>query len=208
MATIACFLFCLFLAILDLWAGFIKDQTPPGEEFPLKGALATSCLPPSLPQGCEGEVGGEPGPGGEGEENGNDEGEEERGEAEEDDPEGAEGVGLGEGDEEPGERDEADEQKADEKEEAEGEYGVSSIEYGEEEAGPRERGEVGAGVIDEERARGALPSAGRSSEQEDAVHGGETEEEERRGKDEREEDRPGPHEGFSGQRIGSNVLVN
>ena len=47
-----------------------------------------------LPQGGEGEVGGEPGPGGEGEENGDGEGEEERGETEEDDPEGAEGMGA------------------------------------------------------------------------------------------------------------------
>ena len=46
----------------------------------------------SLPQGREGEVGDEPGPGGEGEEDGDGEGKEERGEAEEDDPEGAEGV--------------------------------------------------------------------------------------------------------------------
>ena len=115
---------------------------------------------------------------------------------------------AGEGDEEPGVRDEADEKQSSEQEDAEGEYGVSSIEYGEDESGPCERGEVGVGVIDEERARGALPSARRSSEQEDAVHGSETEEEERRREDEREEDCPGPHEGFSDERIGSNVLVN
>ena len=44
----------------------------------------------SLPQDVEGEAGGEPEPVHEGEEGGDGEGEEERGEAEEDDPEGAE----------------------------------------------------------------------------------------------------------------------
>ena len=79
-------------------------------------------------------------------------------------------------------RDEADEQKASEQEEAEEEYGVSSIEYGKEEAGPGERGEVGAGVIDEERPRGALPSARRSAEQEDAVDDTKAEQEKDRGR--------------------------
>ena len=102
-------------------------------------------------------------------------------------------------------RDEADEEQADEQETALGEEAELEDK---EESNPRERGEVGAGVIDEERARGALPSARRSSEQEDKVDDGETEEEKRCGEDEREEDRPGSHEGFSGQCIGSNVLVN
>ena len=44
-------------------------------------------------------------------------------------------------------RDETDEQQPGEEEDADGEYGVSSIEYGEEEAGPGEGGEVGAGVV-------------------------------------------------------------
>ena len=46
-----------------------------------------------LPEGGEGEVGDEPGPEGGGDEAGDGEAEEERGEAKEDDPEGAEGVG-------------------------------------------------------------------------------------------------------------------
>ena len=158
--------------------------------------------------GTKGEVRDEPGPEGGGDEAGDGEGEEEAGEAEEDDPEGAEGMDASKGDEEPGVRDEANEEKPGEEEDAEGEYGVSSIEYGEEEAGPRERGEVGAGVIDEERARGALPPSGRSSEQEDAVDDDEAEQEQGGGESEREEDRPGGHEGFSGQRIGSHILVN
>ena len=50
----------------------------------------------SLPKRGEGEVGGEPGPEGGGDEAGDGEGEEEAGEAEEDDPQGAEGMGAGE----------------------------------------------------------------------------------------------------------------
>ena len=102
-------------------------------------------------------------------------------------------------------RDDADEEKPGEQENG---FREEAEFEDEEEAGPGEGGEVSAGVVDEERARGALPSTRRSSEQEDAVHGNETEEEERRGKDEREEYRPGPHEGFSERRIGSYVLVN
>ena len=115
------------------------------------------------------------------------------------------GVGLGEGDEEPGVRDEADEEKPGEQEDALSDEAELECE---DESGPGERGEVGAGMIDEERARGAFPSTRRSSEQEDAVDDGETEEEERCGEDEREEDCPGPHEGFSDERIRSYVLVN
>lgn len=110
--------------------------------------------------------------------------------------------------EEPGVRDEADEEKADEQPDANGEYGVSSIEYGEEEAGPGERGEVGAGVVDQERTGGALPSAGRSAQQEDGVHEAETKEKKGRRQDDREQKAPGRHEGFSERRIGSDILVD
>lgn len=147
-----------------------------------------------LPQRGEGEVGDEPGPEGGGDEAGDGEGEKEAGESEEDDPQGAEGMCAGEGNEEPAVCDEADKQEAAKQEEALRDERELECE---DESGPSERGEVGAGVIDEECAGGALPATGRAAKQKDAVNDDEAEEEKGRGQCKREEDRPGGHEGFS-----------
>ena len=70
------------------FAGLVLLDRPRGAATCMYKRVADA----SLPQGGEGEIGDEPGPEGGGDEAGDGEAEEERGEAKEDNPEGAEGV--------------------------------------------------------------------------------------------------------------------